>query len=290
MNLLIYIVLLINVIHAQIALPSFHGAQKPHTSVSSSGSQTFNYTGSQQTFTVPSGVSTITIKAWGGQGGSGGYYSSVSYCSTGGKGGYATGDLSVTAGNTVYVYVGGQGEGFATCNTYMQSQPQKFGGWNGGGNGYGGTYPGTGGGGASDIRYGGTSISDRKIRAGGGGGGGNARNSTQLSNGGAGGGSSGETMANSTQFYNRTPGSGATQSSGNSSGVGSSANQNLSGGGGGGYYGGGIGNNSTGGGGGSGYIGGVSNGSTITGNVSMPDPDGGTMNGREGNGVIIITW
>ena len=193
-------------------MPSFHGAQKPHTSVSSSGSQTFNYTGSQQTFTVPSGVSTITIKAWGGQGGSGGYYSSGSYCSTGGKGGYATGDLSVTAGNTVYVYVGGQGEGFATCNTYMQSQPQKFGGWNGGGNGYGGTYPGTGGGGASDIRYGGTSISDRKIIAGGGGGGGNAWNSTQLSNGGAGGGSSGETMANSTQFYNRTPGSGATQS------------------------------------------------------------------------------
>jgi len=290
-NLLIYIVVLINVIHAQIALPSFHGAQKPHTSVSSSGSQTFNYTGSQQTFTVPSGVSTITIKVWGGQGGSGGYYSSGSYCSTGGKGGYATGDLSVTAGNTVYVYVGGQGEGFATCNTYMRSQPQKFGGWNGGGNGYGGTYPGTGGGGASDIRYGGTSISDRKIIAGGGGGGGNAaNNSTQLSNGGAGGGASGETMANSTQFYNRTPGSGATQSSGNSSGVGSSANQNLSGGGGGGYYGGGIGNNSTGGGGGSGYIGGVSNGSTITGNASMPNPDGGTMTGREGNGLIVISW
>ena len=290
MRLYVYIIALLNIIYAQIALPSFHGAHKPHTSVSSSGSQTFNYTGSQQTFTVPSGVSTITIKVWGGQGGSGGYYSSATYCSTGGKGGYATGDLSVTAGNTVYVYVGGQGEGFATCNTYMRSQPQKFGGWNGGGNGYGGTYPGTGGGGASDIRYGGTSISDRKIIAGGGGGGGNAYTSTQLSNGGAGGGASGETMANSTQFYNRTPGSGATQSSGNSSGVGSSANQNLSGGGGGGYYGGGIGNNSTGGGGGSGYIGGVSNGSTITGNASMPDPDGGTMTGREGNGVIIITW
>jgi len=289
-RLYVYIIALLNIIYAQIALPSFHGAHKPHTSVSSSGSQTFNYTGSQQTFTVPSGVSTITIKVWGGQGGSGGYYSSATYCSTGGKGGYATGDLSVTAGNTVYVYVGGQGEGFATCNTYMRSQPQKFGGWNGGGNGYGGTYPGTGGGGASDIRYGGTSISDRKIIAGGGGGGGNAYTSTQLSNGGAGGGASGETMANSTQFYNRTPGSGATQSSGNSSGVGSSANQNLSGGGGGGYYGGGIGNNSTGGGGGSGYIGGVSNGSTITGNTSMPDPDGGTMTGREGNGVIIITW
>ena len=290
MKFFIYIIAILNIIHAQIALPSFHGTHKPHTSVSSSGSQTFSYTGSQQTFTVPSGVSTITIKVWGGQGGSGGYYSNISYCSTGGKGGYATGDLSVTAGSTVYVYVGGQGEGFATCNTYMRSQPQKFGGWNGGGNGYGGTYPGTGGGGASDIRYGGTSISDRKIIAGGGGGGGNAYTSTQLSNGSAGGGASAETMANSSQFYNRTPGSGATQSSGNSSGVGSSANQNLSGGGGGGYYGGGVGTNSTGGGGGSGYIGGVSDGSTITGNASMPDPDGGTMNGREGDGLIVISW
>ena len=288
MKFYLYIIALLNIIYAQIALPSFHGAHKPHTSVSSSGSQTFSYTGSQQTFTVPSGVSTITIKVWGGQGGSGGYYSSTTYCSTGGKGGYATGDLSVTAGSTVYVYVGGQGQSYATCQTRMYGSSYA-GGWNGGGSGQS-SLSGCGGGGASDIRYGGTSISDRKIIAGGGGGGGNAWNSTQLSNGGAGGGASGETMANSTQFYNRTPGSGATQSSGNSSGVGSSANENLSGGGGGGYYGGGIGNNSTGGGGGSGYIGGVSNGSTITGNGSMPDPDGGTMTGREGNGVIIITW
>ena len=61
-------------------------------------------------------------------------------------------------------------------------------------------------------------------------------------------------------------------------------------GGGGGYYGGGAGANSTGGGGGSGYIGGVSSGSTITGNASMPDPDGGTMTGREGDGMIVISW
>ena len=42
--------------------------------------------------------------------------------------------------------------------------------------------------------------------------------------------------------------------------------------------------------GGSGYIGGVSNGSTIAGNASMPNPDGGTMTGREGNGLVIISW
>ena len=272
---------------SQIALPTFHGAQKTHTSASS-GSQTFSYTGAQQTFTVPSGVTSITIEMWGAQGGSGGFWSS-SYCGTGGKGGYSKGDLSVTAGSSVYVYVGGEGESHSSCSERMRSGNPLQGGWNGGGDGdY--SYSGGGGGGASDVRYGGTSTGDRKIVAGGGGGHGNAGNSTQLSNGGAGGGLVAETKANNTQYSNRTPGAGATQNSGNSNGVGSTGTANLTGGGGGGYYGGGAGQNSTGGGGGSGYIGGISNGTTITGNASMPNPDGGTMTGREGNGLIIISW
>ena len=274
-------------LHAQVALPTFQGVQKtPYTS----GSQTFTYTGSQQTFTVPSGVSSITIKTWGAQGGNSGYYSSSGNCATGGKGGYSTGTLSVSAGNTVYVYVGGQGEGYSSCSIQMQSTGAKDGGWNGGGGNSITAYGGTGGGGASDVRYGGTATGNRKIVAGGGGGGGNAQSNSVLSNGGAGGGTSGQTMATSTQFWGRTPGSGATQSSGNSNGVGSTANQNLSGGGGGGYYGGGKGENSTGGGGGSGYIGGVSDAETIAGNATMPNPEGGTMTGREGNGLIIISW
>ena len=273
-------------INAQVALPTFQGTYY----VRPSGSQTFTYTGSQQTFSVPTGVSSITIKTWGAQGGSGGYYSNSSYCSTGGKGGYSTGILSVSSGNTVYIYVGGQGEGYSSCGTQMQNTGAKDGGWNGGGGNSVTGAGGTGGGGASDVRYGGTGTSNRKIVAGGGGGGGNAENSTRRSNGGAGGGTSGQTMATSTQFLSRTPGSSATQSSGNSNGVGSTANQNLSGGGGGGYYGGGKGENSTGGGGGSGYIGGVSDAETIAGNATMSDPDGGTMTGREGNGVIIISW
>ena len=274
------------VLNAQVALPTFQGTHF----AKSSGSQTFSYTGSQQTFTVPAGVSTITIKVWGAQGGNSGYYSSSGNCATGGKGGYSTGTLSVSSGNTVYIYVGGQGEGYSSCSTQMQNTGAKDGGWNGGG-GNSVTGPGgTGGGGASDVRYGGTGTSNRKIVGGGGGGGGNAENSTRLSNGGAGGGTSGQTMATNTQFYSRSPGNGATQSSGNSNGVGSTANQNLSGGGGGGYYGGGKGDNSTGGGGGSGYIGGVSDAETIAGNASMPDPDGGTMTGREGNGIIVISW
>ena len=184
MKFLVYIISLLNIVHAQIALPTFQGAHKAHSSVSSSGSQTFSYTGSQQTFAVPSGVTTITIKMWGAQGGSGGYYSYSSSCGTGGKGGYSTGNLSVTAGSTVYVYVGGKGESHSSCSEQMRRNNPLQGGWNGGG----------------------------------------------------------------------------------------------------------AGANSTGGGGGSGYIGGVSSGSTITGNASMPDPDGGTMTGREGDGLIVISW
>ena len=291
MKILPIIIVLLNFLFSQIALPTFQAVHTPTTSVAlpESSSQTFNYTGAQQAFTVPSGVVTITIKVWGAQGGSGGYRSS-SYCSTGGKGGYSTGSLSVTAGSTVYVYVGGEGEGYASCSTRIESSSCCLdGGWNGGGDGYT-RYSGCGGGGASDVRYGGTSISDRKIIAGGGGGGGNAYTSTQLSNGGAGGGESAQTMATSTQFSYRTPGAAATQSSGNSNGTGSTGGANYAGGGGGGYYGGGVGQNSTGGGGGSGYIGGVSSGSTIAGNASMPNPDGGTMTGRQGNGLVIISW
>ena len=79
------------IINAQIALPTFQGVHKPHTIVAESGSQTFSYTGAQQTFTVPSGVSTVTIQAYGAQGGS----NALSV--VGGLGGYATGSLSVSA-------------------------------------------------------------------------------------------------------------------------------------------------------------------------------------------------
>ena len=252
----------------------------------------FTYTGGVQTFTVPGGVNQIEIQAWGAQGGAlAGCNSDCPRSAIGGKGGYSKGVLSVTPGATVYVYVGGQGEGHDSPNSSQQVAGTKSGGWNGGGDSQN-SYPAAGGGGASDVRYGGTAIGNRKIVAGGGGGGGNAQNETQHSNGGAGGGLSGQTMDPSTQFANRTPGAGATQNAGNANGVGSSAEKNHAGGGGGGYYGGLAGANSTGAGGGSGYIdiGGVSNGETIAGNLSMPKPDGGTMTGREGNGLIIIWY
>ena len=253
----------------------------------------YSYTGSVQQIVLPAGK--YKFEAWGAQGGSGGWYSNSSFESTGGKGGYAVGELTLSSSQTVYVYVGGAGEGFNN-GQYMQSLPVRAGGWNGGGNSFGGTFPGTGGGGATDFRtssssnpMNSTSLSSRFLVAGGGGGGGNSYSGTQLSDGGAGGGTNGVTMPNATQFVNRTPGSGGTQNSGNALGQGQNGTTNLSGGGGGGYYGGESGQNSTGGGGGSGYVGSLSNASLIAGNTSMPNPSGGTMTGKAGNGSARIT-
>jgi hypothetical protein len=104
--------------------------------------QTFAFTGAMQTFTVPAGVTSVTIETWGAQGNGG----------NGGLGGYVKGDLTVTPGQVLNIYVGGQN------------------GFNGGGNGYA-ALPRNGGG-ASDVRVGGTGLNDRVIVAGAGGGGG----------------------------------------------------------------------------------------------------------------------
>jgi len=253
----------------------------------------FNYTGGVQTFTVPAGITGITIEAWGAQGGPG--------SAAGGLGGYASGYLVVNPGQVVYIYVGGQS------------------GYNGGGTGGLGqnsTYGGTGGG-ASDVRTAGTTLGNRVIVAGGGGGGGRDGSYTdcQPSPAGAGGSGGGNAGANgysaSCNCFGGGNGGGAgtvlaggeagihsgactrdtwcagTAGSSGSGGVGSncvhSSGSGGAGGGGGGYYGGGAGGNGSdttpggGGGGGSSYIGGVTSGSTTTGQ-------------RSGNGQIKITY
>lgn len=122
-----------------------------------SASTTFNFTGSMQTFTVPVGVTSLFVQAWGAQGGSGALGGNSVGGGPGGLGGYAEGFLAVTPGDVLNIFVGGQG---AT----------PLGGFNGGGNG--GTQNAGGGGGSSDIRVGGTAEANRVITAGGGGGGG----------------------------------------------------------------------------------------------------------------------
>lgn len=68
----------------------------------SSGTQTFNYTGSVQTFTVPVGVTSISIDARGAQGGG-------SFGGAGGLGARMTGNFTVTPGQVLSVVVGEQG-------------------------------------------------------------------------------------------------------------------------------------------------------------------------------------
>lgn len=239
---------------------------------------TFSFTGAQQTFTVPACVTQLQVQLSGAQGGS-----HNTNCQ-GGLGGSASGLLTVSPGQVLNIFVGGQGGSNGPA------------GYNGGGigdlNGYS---EAAGGGGASDIRLGGTTLNDRVVVAGGGGGGGRCDCGTHT--GGAGGGSTGGTGLGT------NPGFGGTQSVGGAAGAdacnSSSSTPGLlgiggnggsggcgaggGGGGGGGYYGGGGGgtggncNNASGGGGGSSYTGGVSNPATSSGV-------------RLGNGVITITY
>tara|TARA_B100001250_G_scaffold309730_1_gene271666 strand:+ start:98 stop:3433 length:3336 start_codon:yes stop_codon:yes gene_type:complete len=277
---------------------------------------TFSYTGSSQTFTVPSGVSEITIQAWGAQG-CAGHFSGGGF--PGGKGGYATGSFSVSAGDELYVFVGQQ-------PTATDDNRQ-----------------GGGGGGATDVRYENgdgvwnhsAGLYSRIIVAGGGSGthGGHYSSGTI--------GTGGGTEA-TVSYYNNLPSSTAASQftggtdNGNSNGFYSQYEQNGAfgyagyaidtpnsfGDAYGGWNGGGKGNKWVVGGGGGGWYGGatvwpqggggsgyvltssshkpdgydpsssyyLSNTDLIAGNASMPNPDGGTMIGREGNGLVVISY
>jgi hypothetical protein len=132
----------------------------------------FEYTGSSQSWVVPSGVGLLMSDVQGAQGGS-----------NPGSGGRIKGNISVIPGTTIYMLVGGQGgsEFETTCRpTYP---PLVAGGFNGGGTGGGSQDSylcpsgqsfyrrGAGGGGASDIRTSVGDLTSRLIVAGGGGGG-----------------------------------------------------------------------------------------------------------------------
>jgi hypothetical protein len=115
--------------------------------------KTFSYTGGEQTFKVPSGVKAITIDATGAAGA--GFVPKRI-----GRGGRIVATVPVTQGETLYVFVAGEGSSSTA-------------GFNGGGSG--GCRPsygdcGDGGGGASDVREGGNGLSNRIVVAGGGGG------------------------------------------------------------------------------------------------------------------------
>ena len=160
-------------------------------------SQTFNYTGNVQTWTVPPCVTSINVIVAGAKGGG----------NIGGNGARISATIAVTPGQILNIYVGGQG----SCGN-------NSGGWNGGGTGFASNpananYNSCGGGGASDIRIGGTALGNRVIVAGGGGGKGGG--STTTTSGGVSNCNNGGVGANSFGFG----GGGGTQTTGGAGGA-----------------------------------------------------------------------
>ena len=290
--------------------------------------QTFSFTGSEQTWTVPTGVSSATVKVWGAGGGTGGSGNGT----FGGAGGYSSGTLSVSSGQTYRVIVGGGGN-----HSRNSAVSGGFGGGGSSGNpqGFEGASSGAG---YSGVFFQNTAFGNARIIAGGGGGGagvgtnGYAFSNDQTGFGGGGGGTNGGNAEGSYRSANGgTQNSGGTLSSGGGSpgggggqlsgGAGgaylSSANHSSGGGGGGGYYGGAGGRGGEGGvtagdagGGGSGFVGGVSSSTTQTGTgsgqfntnngrTSPPNTGDGQYNGSAGfggfpraggqNGYVVIT-
>ncbi|WP_345293493.1 autotransporter domain-containing protein [Luteimonas vadosa] len=144
-----------------LALGAF--APKAHAQSCAAGETAvpFAFTGGEQTVIVPSGVTSATIHLSGAQGGNG-ISGNGNAAGFGGRGGRVSGNLSVTPGAVLSVWVGGQG-----------SQAVNPGGLGGLNQGAGTARAGNGGGG-TDLRVGGSSIANRVAIAAGGGGGGNA--------------------------------------------------------------------------------------------------------------------
>ncbi len=269
-------------------------------------SDTLTFTGALETFTIPCGVTSVTIDCFGAQGAGGANGGNNSTGGAGANGGFATGNLVVVPSQVLNVFVGGQGTTSA-------------GGFNGGG--APGVQTAGGGGGASDVRVGGTAAVDRVIVAGGGGGGGRGGCEPNSVAGGAGGAGGGGNGTNGVTSPDGGGGFGAVGAGGGTAGIGcpgflglagSSASGEVGGaggtgqacccltassipgggGGGGGFVGGGgggggsagttscAGNNKGGGGGGAGgtnYTGGVTSGTEVNGI-------------RTGDGIVVITY
>lgn len=269
----------------------------------SSQSQVFSYIGADQSFTIPAGIISIRIKAWGAGGGGGTDWVGVG--GPGGAGAYAEAILAVTPGEVLTIVVGKGGESGL-------NPPADNG------------YMGGRGGGYSGIFRGAVAIGNALLVAAGGGGGssngnpGGAGGDIIGENGGGGAyaGSPGTQVAGGaggigTCCWNPQPGDAlcggsalgagcgdAGYSGGGSGGPGSG---NAAGGGGGaGYYGGGGGGYGGGsGGGGSSFVTGTSTvlepGIGVTpGNVADPDRSGAAVGGARatngGDGIFIVEW
>jgi hypothetical protein len=242
----------------------------------STGILDFSYSGTVQKFIAPI-TGTYTLETWGASGGGDTNQLNGSHK---GLGGYSKGNISLTIGQIIYIYIGGQG-------TPASTSPGIGGGWNGGGNAVTASNGslGYGGGGGTDIRTvnglwdDSTSLASRILVAGGGGGTdditGELLGITNDGSGGSGGGLIGENARINGAY---TVGTGGTQSVG-TLGKGQDVSVLTDSGGGGGGYRGGFASNSGGGGGGGG-----------SGFIGIGITAGTTQNGtNDGNGYVRIT-
>lgn len=239
--------------------------------------ETFNFTGADQTWTVPSGITHANFYLVGA-GGGGATYATFG---DGGGGGYATGSYALTPGQVLTIIVGQAGGGDVGVSGTVSGclhTPLKYGGGGQGGScQVGGYAPNSlyfsSGGGRSAIRL----ANNTEIATAGGGGGGGYGGT---SDGGAGGGTTGVTGGGGNGGGGGTQGAGGARGySQRSNGTAGSAflggrSDDEGGGGGGGYFGGGSGGDNAGGGGGSSYVAQLTGGSTTAGS------------GRTAGGVI----
>ena len=111
----------------------------------------FNYTGSEQTYTIPY-TGSYKLEVWGAQGGNCYMEPNTTTVYPGGYGGYSVGTINLTQGSKLYINVGGQG---TWKHAQGSSQAYMRGGYNGGGDGivaYSSNYYSAGsGGGATHI-------------------------------------------------------------------------------------------------------------------------------------------
>ena len=253
--------------------------------------ETFEFSGAPEDFVVPEGVCSLTVDAFGAEGGVG------ADGNVAGLGGQATATIEVTPGETLVVTVGEAG-GDAQQGSKGPGVIGE-GGFNGGADGgsIAGQSPGGGGGGASDVRQGGDGLDARVVVAGGGGGSGGDSGlvpgapaegsapegggpSPTRGSGGDGGGTTGTDGEDS--GFGSAGGSGGTQSAGGAGGVTDpSAQPGTSGDGG--VGGDGDFSNDSGGGGGGGFFGG-GGGAGDTGVEESPGADADVLASPEGIG------
>ncbi len=279
---------------------------------SQGGSQTFNFTGSVQNFTVPAGVNQITVDARGAGGAS---ESSVQ----GGSGGRMVATLSVTPGASYQVIIGGAGQqssynrsaggggGFSGLLQNGNHIVSAGGGGGAGGSNGGGNGGNGGGGNGSNGGCGSGGQGGVGPQGGGAGGTGFSNGASGNSNGGGNGGNGGSNWAAGgggggfgTAFGNggqqaQVSGSGGRGGFGGGGGGGgggwgsTNARVSAGGGGGGGHKGGAGGSipsncGSAGGGGGGGGSNYAINGANVTQNIT----GGGASQNQ--NGQVTITW